>query len=56
MKTYEMNKVFCEQVIISTKEKRGDGKVYEDPVRCITQVFTTEGELIAEYDPLDKEK
>lgn len=54
MKTYEVNKVFCEEVIICTKEKRGNGKTEDSPIRYITQVFTMKGELIAEYDALDK--
>lgn len=55
MKTYLMNTVRLEEVIISTKEKRGLGKTREDPVRCVTQVFSKEGELIAEYDPITEE-
>lgn len=44
------NSVFTKNVIISTKEKRGDGKT--TPLRYITQVYTLDGILIAEYDPM----
>lgn len=39
-----------EQVIISHEALRGKG-VEGDPFRRITQVFTLDGELIAERDP-----
>ena len=45
-----MNTVKCEEVIISTLLRRGEGKP-GDPIRVITQVFTKDGELIAERDP-----
>lgn len=35
--------------IVARILRKGDGK--ETPVRIVTQVFTTEGELIAESDP-----
>lgn len=44
-----MDEVFVKEVIICTKERRGNGK--DDPIRVILQVFTKEGELIAESDP-----
>ncbi len=50
MLDFQTNKVWLETVIISTKEMRGDGK--KNPFRYITQVFTHDGELIAEYDPI----
>ncbi len=56
MKIYEVNKVHCEEVIICTKEKKGDGKTEDKPIRYITQVFTKEGELIAEHDFMDGER
>jgi hypothetical protein len=42
--------VKCEEVIICDIETRGKG-IPEDPVRRILQVFTKDGELIAEKDP-----
>lgn len=47
-----MDKVWCEEVIISTVARRGEGKVPSDPIRIITQVFTKDGKFIAEYDSL----
>lgn len=52
MKAFEMDKVFTMEVIICTKERRGNGE--DDPIRVITEVFTKDGELIAEYDPHEK--
>lgn len=46
-----MDEVKLMQVIYCTKERRGDGKSDISPVRAITEVFTTDGELIAEKDP-----
>jgi len=48
---YEIDTCKYEEVIISTLKKRGDG-TKTSPIRVITQVFTKEGELIAEVDPL----
>lgn len=45
-----MDSVWCEEVIISTTQRKGEGK-YGDPIRIITQVFRKNGQLIAEYDP-----
>jgi hypothetical protein len=49
----ESGKVFVQEVIICTKETRGDGR--QEAFRKITQVFTLDGELIAEDDPLSCE-
>lgn len=40
-----------QQVIISEQELRGQG-TQENPMRRVLQVFTLNGELIAENDPL----
>jgi len=50
MKEYRMDEVFVTEVIICTKQRRGNG--IDDPIRVITEIFTMEGELIAEYDPI----
>lgn len=47
-----MDRVFVAEVIISTKKRRGNG--IDDPIRVITEVFTKEGTLIAEHDPMIK--
>lgn len=49
-----INSVQVMQVIVSTKELRGDGK--NIPFRRITQVYTLDGVLIAENDPFDGEE
>lgn len=49
MKEIEFDKVYVDSVILSSKELRGDGE--KSPYRRVNQVFTLEGELIAEYDP-----
>lgn len=46
-----MDTIKCEEVIISTLARRGKGVKYS-PIRVITQVFTKDGELIAENDSL----
>ena len=38
------------EVIVCTKKRRGEG-VKGDPIRIITEVFTRDGQLIAEDDP-----
>jgi hypothetical protein len=43
------NSIWCEEVIINTTKTAGKG-IENDPVRLVVQVFTKEGELIAEYD------
>jgi hypothetical protein len=40
----------CETVIITTILRRGSGKDEKDPVRIVLQVFTLDGDLIAEND------
>ena len=42
--------VECKEVIITTILRRGKG-IEGSPVRCITQVYTKDGVLIAEQDP-----
>ena len=42
--------VECKEVIITSLLRRGKG-IEGSPVRCITQVYTKDGELIAEHDP-----
>ena len=37
--------------VIKTEEKRGEGKE-DDPVRLVTQYWSTDGTLLAERDPL----
>jgi hypothetical protein len=50
MKTLTADMCFMQEVIICTKARRGNGTT--DPIRVITEIFTKEGEKIAEYDPL----
>lgn len=50
MKNYDMDIVKVEQVIICTNKRQGKG-INSDPIRIITQVFSFDGELIAEHDP-----
>lgn len=38
------------QVIVTTNARRGDGKL--TPIRSIKQIWTMDGELLAEVDPL----
>lgn len=47
---FTMDKVFTQEVIITTMLRRGKG-VEGDPVRIVTEVFTKDGKKIAEYDP-----
>ena len=39
-------------VIRTTLERRGEGVPEDDPIRCITQYWSLDGELLAEVDPL----
>ena len=39
------------QVIKTSLLRRGEGKDMSDPVRCVTQYWTLEGELLWEVDP-----
>lgn len=54
-KTHGLWTVRVEEVIIAELTLRGDG-TEENPYRRITQVFTKDGELIAEHDPFKNEK
>lgn len=45
----DIDVVKVDQLIICTKERRGNGK--DIPVRIITEVFNFSGDLIAENDP-----
>jgi hypothetical protein len=45
------DKVFAQQVIICTKQRRGKGSLHS-PIRVITEVFDMEGNLIADNDPI----
>lgn len=43
----------CELVqVIYTLENRGSGKDQTDPIRNVTQLWTVDGRLIAEFDPI----
>jgi len=42
--------IYCEECIISTKERRGLGTKLS-PVRVVQQVFAKDGELLGELDP-----
>jgi len=46
----EWDTAVLQEVIITTNQRRGEG-VVNDPVRVVTQVWTTDGMLIAENDP-----
>lgn len=46
-----MDTVELIQVIRTTLTRRGEGKDESDPVRIITQYWSTDGELLAEVDP-----
>lgn len=50
------DKVWLEEVIITTVKRRGKGNVPHDPIRIITQIFLKDGRLIAEYDPAQPPK
>ena len=41
----------CQELILSKVARKGEGK-FPSPIRELTQVFTKEGQLIAEYDPM----
>jgi sugar (pentulose or hexulose) kinase len=43
--------ISCQEVIISNIARRGTGKSALSPIRVVTQVFSKDGNLIAEYDP-----
>jgi len=50
----EPGKVCLAELILCTKERRGDG--IDTPIRNITQVFEKTGELIAEHDPCPEKR
>lgn len=45
-----MNEVYCQEVIICTKQRRGNG--IDKPIRAVLEVFDKSGKIIAEADPL----
>lgn len=49
MREYDKAKVI--QVIETTLSRRGTGKDETSPIRCITQYWSLDGELLAEVDP-----
>jgi len=49
--SFDADNVFIQEVIICTKKRRGNGSSSDNPIRIITEVFTKDGKLIAEYDP-----
>jgi hypothetical protein len=49
MREYDKAKVI--QVIETTLSRRGTGKDAASPIRCITQYWSLDGELLAEVDP-----
>lgn len=48
-----MDEVKVMKVIVMTKTRRGGDKNTKDPIRVITEIFTLDGEKIAEYDPVN---
>lgn len=50
MSVAPMDRAELIQVIRTTLTRRGDG-VVGDPIRVITQYWSTDGELLAEVDP-----
>ena len=51
----QQDRIWCEEVIISTAIRRGSGTT-GDPIRLIVQVFLKDGSFIAEYDPFTDPK
>ena len=47
-----MDEVFLKKLIVCTKARRGKGTT-ESPIRVITEIFDTNGILIAEKDPFE---
>jgi len=45
-----MDEIKVISVIYCTKKRAGDG-VELDPIRCVTEIFSFDGELIADHDP-----
>lgn len=54
-KVPHMDGLCVTQVIISNTKRRGKG-IEGDPIRVVTEVFTLDGKLIAEYDPYKDNK
>lgn len=52
MSNIPMNDCRVIQVIRTTLSRRGTGKDRCDPVRCVTQYWTLDGQLLWEEDPL----
>jgi hypothetical protein len=50
IKEIMMDSVYCEEVIICANKRRGSGESPDDPVRIIIEVYTKDGQLIAERD------
>jgi|GEM_PF-6892040 len=42
----------CEEVIITTQKRVGTGQNITSPIRLVKQVFSKDGDLIAESDPM----
>ena len=47
-----MNKVYVAELIVCEKERRGTGKCKSSPIREVLQIYTKDGNLLAEYDRL----
>lgn len=48
-----MKPVRLQEVIILEEVKRGKG-VEGDPIRNVRQIYSKDGELLAEFDPVEK--
>jgi len=46
-----MDNAILQEVIISTIGRRGSGQSFQSPIRCITQVFSKDGNELANLDP-----
>jgi hypothetical protein len=53
-KQFEMDTVSVKELIVSTLARRGNGK--QTPIRVVTEIFTKDGEKIAEHDPCANEE
>ncbi len=51
--SYPQDTVKCEEVIICFNKRLGKG-TEDDPVRIVLQVFTKDGEIIAERDAVNE--
>jgi hypothetical protein len=43
--------VLLKNLIVCSVQRRGSGKDLHSPVRILDQVYTPEGDLVAEHDP-----